>query len=177
MAVATVALALPSAAGAEQVVPPGNSAATQYTEAIPTAGGPKGTGGGGGQSGRTPAKSLGSRNARRLQAQGPEGKAAAAVASETAPTPAATTGAPETEAPKRTGGATKGGGAHRSPSAAEPRTAIESPDGGSGLGEAISQATGASAPGGTDLLLPLAFLGAFAWAIAYLLRQRKKPTA
>jgi hypothetical protein len=177
MAVATVALALPSAASADRVVPPGNSAATQYTEAIPTAGGPTDTGKGSGQSGRTPAKSLGSRNAQRLQAQGREGEAAAAVATETAPAPAATTEAPEIGAPEQGGGATRGGGAHRRSTAAEPRTAIENPDGGSGLGETISQAAGASAPTGSDLLLPLAFAGAIAWAIAYLIRQRKKPTA
>jgi hypothetical protein len=177
LAVATVALALPSAASAERVVPPGNSAATQYTEAIPTAGGPKDTGKGGSQSGRTPAKSLGSRNAQRLEAQGPAGEAAAAVATETAPAPATTAEVPATNAPEPTGGRARGGGANRHPAAAKPQPVIENPSRGSGLGEAISQAAGASAPGGTDLLLPLAFLGAIAWAIAYLLRQRKKPTA
>ena len=73
-------------AGEGAVVPPSNSAATQYTEAFPTSGGDKKTDQ---ARHRSPSKVLGAKNAHRLDKQGPDGAAAAAVAAATAPSPPA----------------------------------------------------------------------------------------
>lgn len=187
---AALALALPAAtAGAEEpVVPPENSAATQYTEALPTAGGDKQAGGGK----TTPAKALGANNAKRLESQGREGREVARVAAETAPVPSA--GAEETATGEDEGGSTGGGSGgkgdgkstapHGSPKgtahtarpdapAAPPEPRTELPDGSSGLGEVVAEATGSSSSGDLGLLLPLAIAAAIAWSLAYLWRQRR----
>ena len=113
LAAAIVLLALPMAAGAEYYVPPGNSAATQYTEALPTAGGDRDAAKGKSKAEqRSPAKVLGSRNARRLEAQGPAGRAAAKLAAETSPAaeaPGAGSGSGKV-APAGRGGVLSGGG-------------------------------------------------------------------
>lgn len=168
---ATIAtLALPSSALAAYLVPPGNSAATQYTEAYPTAGGNR-EAGGGGERDRSPSEVLGSRNADKLYDQGPDGRAAAAVAAATAPS----------------GTAPNGGAAN--PSGSDPNGARSQPgsgadgdgvstdrsNGSSGIGEVIGQATGSSSSGGLGLLLPLALLATAAWALAFLWRQRRRP--
>jgi hypothetical protein len=49
----------------------------------------------------------------------------------------------------------------------------ELPDGSSGLGEVIGEATGSSSSGGPGFLLPLAIVAAIAWALAYLRRRRR----
>jgi hypothetical protein len=41
----------------------------------------------------------------------------------------------------------------------------------------IVEATGSSGSGQMSMLLPLVIVGALSWSIAFLLRQRKKPTA
>lgn len=155
---AVVAIALqPVAASAQPVVPPGNSAANQYTETYPTAGGNTPTGNG---SAPSPAKALGTRNARRLQALGPQGRAAAAVAAATAP-------AVEIEAAS--------GRPHRGSSPkknAEDSPTMAHPGGSSGLSEVIGQATGSSSSGRMGLLLPLIILGVIAWSIAHVWRRR-----
>src|SRR4051812_10658877 len=82
-------LLLVSAAAAETVVPPGNGAATQYTEAFPTSGGNtvSGTGitgkGGGGKSPPPHFRAHG--NAKKLEGGGRVGKKPPRVAAETAP--------------------------------------------------------------------------------------------
>jgi hypothetical protein len=190
---AALALALlPSAATAQEegpVVPPENSAATQYTEAVPTAGGDKEAGGGHKPS---PARVLGSKNAHKLQSQGEDGREVAQIAAETAPetTPPAESTQPSHAAAQHEGGAQDdgnggGGGAgkeqgtakHRQsgPPVAPPAEPIASelPDGSSGLGEVIGEATGSSSSGGIGLLLPLAIVAAIAWALAYLWQQRR----
>lgn len=59
------------------MVPPGNSAVNQYTETYPTAKG----GAPASETGeRSPAESLGARNADKLEGLGPEGRAAAELA-------------------------------------------------------------------------------------------------
>lgn len=191
---ATIAIAaLPStAAAAESLVPPGNSAATQYTEAVPTAGGPKSTGKPKHSQNRSPDKVLGTHNTERLDAQGPQGHAAAEVAAATAPstidasTPETATETPKSEAggsggqggsqtadsgAGATGGQPGGGTADQAKGSAPP----QSPSGSSGLGEVIDQATGSSSSGELGLLLPLLIVGVVAWSIIYLLRQRKRP--
>ncbi len=189
---ATIAiLAVPTAAHAEYLIPPNNSAATQYTEAVPTAGGPKATDPSHHGKHQSPSKVLGGRNADRLEAQGPEGRAVAEVAAETAPVavvPVRSEGAggkhPSTSQPgtNDTGsgggsganGGTGNGGSSTSVSDAT-LTSQEIPDGSSGLGEVLAQATGSSDSGQLGLLLPLIVLSAIAWSVAYVLRRRKRP--
>jgi hypothetical protein len=186
----TLALALPATAMAEEVVPPENSAATQYTEAIPTGGGQKGTGGSGGHA--TPAAVLGADKAKKLESQGRKGREAAAVVAATAPSPPpAPNPAPQRSTPSSGGGSSKAGGKAKSDHgggkstqhsngganapAAERLTVthVEIPAGSSGLGEVLAQATGSSSSGQLGLLLPLLILAALAWALAFVWRQRQ----
>jgi hypothetical protein len=171
-ALAVLAL-LPASGNAQYVVPPDNSAVNQYTETVPTAGG----GHEPGKGNRSPSKALGSRNANQLNAQGADGRAAAELAAATAPgapagTPSDSVGEP--------GGSGQGGPAKTKPDGASPpasatRTpAASDPGGASGLGEVISQATGASSSGETGVLLPIVVLAALAWSIGYFWRQRRR---
>lgn len=187
-AVAVLAMALP--AMAEQLVPSGNSAVNQYTETYPTAGGQKEAGGGGHHAARHPAKVLGSRNTHRLDQQGPEGRAAAQLAAATAPGPSVETSSPGPAAGGHegsSGGGTAGGGAggepqtggnpsHDGGASSGERSATET-GGSSGVGSVISAATGSSSSGQLGLLLPLLIVVAGGGALAYALRQRKRPTA
>jgi hypothetical protein len=114
LAVAVVVFfALPGfAAAAGQVVPPGNSAATQYTQAFPTSGGNVAVGtsigepGGGGH--KPPAKVIGKKTAQELESQGPEGQAVADLAAESAPTSGGSES--ESETSQGSGGAAGGNG-------------------------------------------------------------------
>lgn len=191
--VAALALALPASAAAVEetgtVVPPENSAATQYTEAVPTAGGDSTSGGGHKAS---PAKVLGSKNAHKLESQGSEGREVARVVAETAPaTSAPAAAAPAVEAQREGNGShAKGSGkgdggngnsqgqTHRPrqvepPPAKPPTAARELPSGSSGLGEVLSEATGSSSSGELGALLPLAILAAIAWSLAFFWRGRR----
>lgn len=182
-------LALPAVAvGSESVVPPENSAATQYTEAIPTGGGQKDAGGGHGEK-RTPSAVLGSHKAQKLNAQGPQGHAAAEIAAATAPSPEPTSVAPAPapapaptpvhhhgKAKPREGKAHPGGVPASRPAphhASNPPPRLETPSGSSGVGEILAQATGSSSDGELGLWLPLLILATIAWAIFYLARQRR----
>lgn len=190
-AIVAVAVLPATAAAAEYLVPPGNSAAIQYTETYPSAGGHKDAENQGGNRNRSPSKVLGERNAQRLEQQGPEGEAVAEVVAETAPVttaPAAPEeagdgeGSDESQDRERheTGsGSGKGpqkgaptGGDH--PSNTVPGDVDQS--GSSGLGEVLSSAVGAPA-GGSGIVLPLAFLGTLAWMLSHAWRQRKKQSA
>jgi hypothetical protein len=167
------ALALPAAAGAEYLVPPGNSAATQYTETVPTAGGQRNTEKDGRNGGGSPADVLGAGNASELNEQGEAGREAAQFAAETAPT---TGGADDEQADggersDDNGGGAAGGGSDRGGGGGSVAT---EPSGSSGFGEVLGQATGWSSSEG---LLLLAILGAIAWALAFLWRQRDRSTA
>jgi len=195
----TAAIAIsasPLAAHAEYLVPPGNSAATQYTEAVPTAGGPKATNSHKHGGGKSPKQVLGHRNAAKLDAQGPEGRRVAAVVAATAPdtVTAATAGgsSPHEQSHPGSGqgpggnrsgggggpegGATAGGDSARPVGQAAVLTAKQIPDGSSGLGEVLGQATGSSDSGQLGLLLPLIVLATIAWSVAYVLRRRRQPT-
>jgi hypothetical protein len=173
-----VALAAPAYAGAEYYVPPGNSAANQYTETLPSAGGDSG----GKKKGKaTPAATLGAGNAKKLEDQGPSGKAAAQLAAETAPATV-----PVTETPTSSsggnggadgGGGKSGGGNGGGPSGGGVNTAtntieFEEPSGSSGLGSVLGQATGSADDGSLGLWLPIAIVAAIAGSIAYLVRSR-----
>jgi hypothetical protein len=183
-------LMLVSAAAAETVVPPGNGAATQYTEAIPTSGGNavpgSGIKGGGGH--RAPSHVLGHQNARHLESEGKVGREVAEVAAETAPPKSGVAAPSSSSAPRGTGGGggsnpqgagTSGsGGGDQVVPAAQGNGGVTagngssgSGGGSSGLGEVIGQATGASS-GQSGLLLPLILLAAVIASIAYAWRRR-----
>lgn len=189
--------AFPSVATAQYLVPPGNSAVNQYTESVPTAGGQKNVGDGpkGDRGDRSPSAVLGAENARRLEERGPAGRKAAEVAAATAPatgvTVAPATGEGEGEggvgAGSGRGGSDsgQGGGASGPGQAADPAPTGAGEagsagggetDGSSAFGEVLSQATGTASSGQLGLLLPFAILAAAAWALAFLRRERKRPT-
>jgi hypothetical protein len=155
---AAAVLAPASPAATQPVVPPGNSAVNQYTETFPTARGDATTKRGKrGHRERSPAKVLGSRNAHRLESQGPQGRELAAVVAATAPTVA------------RSDGDGVAGTSHRDGSASR---AQGEDDGSSALGEVIAQATGSSDSGGMGIALPLLILAAFVGFAVYLWRRR-----
>ena len=161
----TVAVALPVAvpagAQAEAVVPPGNSAANQYTETAPGAGGEQLPPGGHTPS---PVKTLGTGTAEKLDELGPAGRATAALAA--------------AGAPRRSGRDSDGihGNGEKSGSggAGEGRggKGDTGPAGSSGLGRVLGQATGLSSAGSQSGLLLLAFLATGLWSIVYLWRRR-----
>src|SRR3954469_21624068 len=181
-------LLLVSAAAAETVVPPGNGAATQYTEGFPTSSGNAVSGNGinGGGRRSSPSHVLGHSNAEKLEGEGQVGKETARVAAETAPSRAGPSPAP---ASRRSGGSpqdTAGGGNAGQVAANDggdsgvqtqslvqhTGRSAESGDGSSGLGEVIGQATGSSS-GESGLLLPLVLLAAVVGAFAYAWRRRR----
>ncbi len=187
--------AVPTVAHAEYLVPPGNSAATQYTEAVPTAGGPKATNSPKQGGGKSPKQVLGHHNAAKLEAQGAEGRQVAEVVAATAPGPvdSATGGSGPHHEPSNPesgkgsgggnsggggvseGGETPGGGSGQAGSPDAALVAQPIPNGSSGLGEVLGQATGSSDSGQLGLL-PLIVLATIAWSVAYVLRRRKLPT-
>jgi hypothetical protein len=184
--------ALPASAAAEAYVPPGNSAATQYTEAVPTVGGPKSTNNSKHGQSRSPGKVLGAHKTAKLDAHGPQGKAAAEVAALTAPSTVAasheTTAGPGHGNPAQQGGqagsggvqagnGSNAGGPSQSANSASPAHPAQAGTGGSsGVGEVIGQATGSSSSGRLGLWLPLLIAAVVIWSGAYLLRrQRKRP--
>jgi hypothetical protein len=188
LAVIVAVLALPQVATAEYYVPPSNSAATQYTETFPTAGGDRDAENGSAKRHHSPSKVLGSRNAHRLESRGPQGQAVAEIAAETAPTESIVTTQDETSPKDSTGqGQAKphaeptthpdSSGTRQQPVEERPAPSA-GPNGSSGLGEVIAQATGASSSEGLGVLLPLVLLGTVVWSLAYLsARRRKKPAA
>jgi len=146
-------LALPAGSAlAVAVVPPGNSAVNQYTE---TLSGPEGNVPSSEvKQGAAPAKVLGRSNARRLEALGPEGQAAAQLAADTAPHRVGKPGS-------------KGNASHGAGSQALP-------GGSSGLGEVLRQMTGTSGSGGMGTLLPLVIVLALVGSIGYALGRRRR---
>jgi hypothetical protein len=206
-ALALAMAALPATAGAESIVPPSNSAAAQYTEAFPTAGGEKQVSGRKNKK-RTPAKVLGGHDAHKLESKGKQGREVADFAAETSPasTPEVE---PNGEAPEANevpagsksssggkkkdghpeegaGGSGQGGGSPpgKNPNGgggtagtAHPSAGVSEPSGSSGLGEVIGQATGSSSSGQLGFLLPLALVAAVVWALVFYWRQRRRRIA
>lgn len=196
MAALAVALVVPAHALADYYVPPENSAANQYTESFPGAGGEKD---GKGKK-VTPADTLGSRNAKRLEKHSPTGKEAAEVAAETAPESVTTTdsgasggsggasggsggagnaggggagknagGSGSGGALGANGGSTSSGGGN---AAVSQSAKVDQPEGSSGLSQVLGQATGVG-DGNVGLWLPLAILLTLAGSIAYAARSRQ----
>src|SRR5690349_9461265 len=173
----TAALALPAASPAEYYVPPANSAANQYTESFPGAGGESG----GKRKDVTPGTALGAGNAKKLESKGKAGKEAAEVAAETAPAQISTgggdngsgqpdksggdkpskgngggeeeggSGSTGTAGPGGGSGGTGGGGSGNGGGGADK---VQQPQGSSGFGQVLGQATGAG-DGNLGLWLPL----------------------
>ncbi len=186
---ASLALAaLPASASAAALVPPGNSAANQYTETFPTTGGNTEAKGKGKV---TPGQVLGAGNAKKLDSQGKQGREAAAVVVATAPPPAAVGGEGADQGSIESGsgdggtgdggtgdgaggegGQAAGGGNAAGGSAGA--AADTDTSGSSGFSEVLGQATGSTSSGGTGLLLPLVVLASVVWALAFFLRRRRR---
>lgn len=163
-ATAAVLGAVAPAATAE-VVPPQNSAANQYTETYPTAGGDResrraediGAGGGRGPNGSgTPQLAPGGE--RELQARGEDGRSVVGLVEATAPA-AATAG---------TNGAAAGAGGSESRTASDPGD-----EGASATAEVLSRITGASSSGELGPLLPLLLIATLIWAAVFPLLRRR----
>lgn len=176
--------AFPATVPAASLVPPGNSAANQYTETFPTTGGNAEAKGKGKV---TAGEVLGAGNAKKLDSQGKQGREAAAVVAETAPPPLSAAGSESgggtsaDDAAK--GGNGAGGGQVGSDGAATggvgssggSGAAVSTDEhGSSGLGEVLGQATGSTSSGGTGLLLPLVVLASVIWALAFFLRRKRR---
>lgn len=174
-------LALPPLTAAGSIVPPGNSAATQYTETFPTTGGnaevnsPIGGGGGAG-GGRSAADVLGPRTAHTLEQLGQEGRNVAALATESVPPAAEGDRGPAKPAHRGGGSEAKNGpgsaGGSGDSGQLNPALAGEAPGGSPGFGEVLSQATG-STSGQMGIFLPLVLVAALLWALAYAWRHRQ----
>ncbi len=177
---------LPATAPAASLVPPGNSAANQYTETFPTSGGNAEAKGKGKV---TAGDVLGTGNAEKLDSQGKQGREAAAVVAATAPPPLASgeggEGGSESGAGKGNGGdgsagggqandATGGASAGGNGAGAGSFAAADDENGSSGFSEVLGQATGSTSSGGTGLLLPLVVLASVIWALAFFLRRRRR---
>jgi hypothetical protein len=181
----------------EVVVPPGNAGVNQYTQTVPTAGGNAVVKH---HAAKSPKKVLG-KGAEELEAEGPEGKAAAELAAQGA---APVAGATEEAAPepkpkpkhkKKAAGKGHGKGKkHESGAAAgnsqgggngggkpaqngEATTtgeavAPQSDGGSSGLGKIVDQVTGSGSSGELGLWMPLVLLAGLAWFVVYTWRRR-----
>jgi hypothetical protein len=185
--VVTALAAFPGGAMAAALVPPGNSAANQYTETFPTTGGNAEAKGKGKV---TPGDILGAGNAKKLDSQGRQGREAAAVVAATAPPATVAAGAGDGGGGGRVakGGGNGGGGSTRAGQAeaggegasangtgsGSGQAGSEDASGSSGFGEVLGQATGSSTSGGTGLLLPLAVLASVIWALVFFLRRKRR---
>jgi hypothetical protein len=169
-----ILLATAGTTTAAQNVPPGVSGANQYTETLPGPGGNAPAGGGtstGGGTGapKSAAQTLGATNARKLEALGPEGKAAAALATESSPANSSSKKAVR----KGSKHASQGSGAKAGSS-----TSAGSSDaqGSSGIQQVLGQitGTGGSNSGGMNWLLPL-LIGASVVVAATYIFARHRP--
>jgi hypothetical protein len=146
LALALPALALPAGAAAQNV-PPGNSAAAQYTETFPTSQGEQDAQGP--KKHVDPNKVIGSEKTKKLEAQGPEGAAVAEFTAETAPATSAPAEEPSGGGESGAGnGGGKQGGGNKGDGGKESGGGQASGKGqGNGGGEETSEA-GGTAPAG-----------------------------
>jgi hypothetical protein len=177
-------VALPPLAAAETVVPPGNSAATQYTETFPTTGGNaevnSSIDGGGlsprGGGKRSPEKVLGQDTAEKLESHGEEGRAVADLATETAPTTATEQGGSGKQGKSGANADADGGAPSANPGGgaggdSSEVVSVSTPEGSSALSEVLGHATGSSS-GEMGIFLPLVLLAVPLCALAYAWRRR-----
>ena len=140
-------LALPTSAAAAIPPPPGNSAADQYAETYPGAGGNQTTVS---PTGSDPAAALGPETAREFQQAGPVGAAAATAAAATAP---------------------------RRQDAGDPTPAVADKGGSSGPLDVVKHGLGTTGPEGIGLLLPLLLIASLMAAATYVYSRRRRPAA
>jgi hypothetical protein len=175
-------LLLPSLAAAAPYIPPGNSAATQYTETFPTSGGnvEVNRGIGGGVRSHSPERALGNRTAKALEEHGADGAAVAALASESSGGVEAGEGSGNGDrnhggsngsSGGGRGGAGGNGGGSGGEGAKAPATGGEAPASSSAFDQVVSRAT-LSSSGEMGIFLPLVLIAALVCAIAYSLRRR-----
>jgi hypothetical protein len=174
-----ILLATAGTTSAAQNVPPGVSGANQYTETLPGPGGNSAAGGGNPTGGATGApksttQTLGAANARKLEALGPEGKAAAELATQSSPVgPSSSSGS------KKPGD--KGGNHHSQASGGQAEASIgvgsSHTQGSSGVQQVLGQitGTGGSNSGGMTWLLPLLIGASVVVAAAYLFARHRPP--
>jgi hypothetical protein len=155
LSMTTAVLAISATGAGAAVVPPGNSAANQYTEAFPTAGGQATPGKAKRGTALTPSQVLGRANASRLEDEGSAGVVLAQVTAETAPAGA--------RSPRPQGNDGSSHGANGAASQSRPA-------GSSGFSEVVGQATGSS--GRMGVFFPILIVAALIWAFAYWLRRR-----
>jgi hypothetical protein len=193
------AFAIPAGAiAAEDVVPPSNGGANQYTETYPTGGGNRNALTEGDEI--APGKVIGDRNAEKLEERGEEGEEVAELAAETSPTteyvvpvaPAPSSGGGGgdggTGAVKQSAGrgSGSGGGAPAGDPADRQKSSPVDPvvnaggdtdvEGSGALGEIVGQAFGTS-ESGMGALLPILMLAAIFWAFLFTARRQRRPAA
>jgi hypothetical protein len=177
-----------SASASAGLVPPGNSAANQYTETFPTTKGEEDEEGRK-KRGVTPAQVLGAGKAHQLEDKGPTGRAVANFAAETSPTADGSAaggsgnGKPDKSKGEKNGAGGPNGGDEGGPGGGGGAGGGQAPSGGtgaaaassgsSGIGEIASQATGTSS-GTVGLWLPLILIAVVIWSAAYVWRNRQQ---
>jgi hypothetical protein len=176
-------LATAGTAASAQNVPPGVSGANQYTETLPGPGGNDAAGGGhlaGGGTGvpKSTAQTLGAKNAHKLEALGPEGKAAAELATQSSP--AATSSSSSSNSTMATGhkdGKHAGQGAGGKAGSSNSSRSSGAQGGSSGVQQVLGQitGTGGSNSGGMNWLLPLLIGASVVVAATYIFARRRPP--
>ncbi len=160
---------IPTASAVAAIVPPGNSAATQYSESVPGAGGEETRPEAGGGDRSSTGKAAGEESvvpaatAAELKRLGPEGEAALRLANQ---------GPRPSKAAKRHGN--EGGAVATDPGT--PGGPGSGSGGSSGVGEVLGGAAGTSS-GGLGFLQPLILAAVLVGAGAYLLRRRRSGSA
>jgi hypothetical protein len=172
LCLALAALGVLAGTASAAVLPPGNSAANQYAESLPGAGGNETPSGGstqpgeGGKSGAQAPSGEGAispETAAELEKLGPAGKATLDLAAGTAPKPPKGTHSKNSKNHRGDGGA------------AGAAPAVSGPNGSSGVGEVLGGLSGTSSSGGLGFLQPLLIALALIVAVAYALRRRRGP--
>jgi hypothetical protein len=178
---ALLAMSIPAAGASAARVPPGNSAATQYSETVPGAGGEEGTREPGtgksaaGGDGRGAPSAVPAGTAAELEGLGPEGEAALRLAetdSSTGHHRDGTSGRGGGKRPDRDEGGTAPTGAGSSGGGGGTGLSGAAGDGTSGVGEVLGGAFGTSG-GGLGLLQPLILATVVAAAGVYVVRRRR----
>jgi hypothetical protein len=190
LAAVVAAVASPASSLANPThVPPGLSGANQYTETLPGPGGDEPTSSSGKAAGK-PEETLGKADTERMEAQGPEGRAAAELAAQTAPEATAESAPSPTTEPshhskrskaskqkhgsKQKSGSKKKRTSHAKNNAAATSKSFEQagPSGSSGVEQVAASLAGSSDSGGMGPLLPILIGLAAIFAIGYLIRNR-----
>lgn len=175
---ALLAVLVPTAGASAARVPPGNSAATQYSETVPGAGGEEGSRETGksstGQEGSGGKSTVSGQTATEFEELGPEGEAALNFANSSGTGPQAAGGDGGKDPGDKEGGVVETGpGDFGTPGGAE--LSAES-SGSSGVGEVLGGAVGTSG-GGLGFLQPLILATILVAGSAYVLRRRGRGPA